>query len=90
MTISVILSEDDKRFIEAQIASGRFDDASEVMSAGLALLEAREARLDVLRAEIQKGLEGPFIPAEEAFERVREKIREVARQQASDRADGRG
>ncbi|WP_443749724.1 type II toxin-antitoxin system ParD family antitoxin [Asticcacaulis solisilvae] len=89
MTISVILSEDHERFIEAQIASGRFADVSEVVSAGVALLEAREARLDVLRAEIQKGLEGPFIPAEEAFEYVREKVRAVARQQAENQRNNR-
>jgi antitoxin ParD1/3/4 len=42
-------------FIEAQVSEGRYDSASDVVQAGLRLLEAQEAELAYLRAEIQKG-----------------------------------
>jgi len=50
--------------IEGLIKSGRYATASEVMCEGLALLEDREqlraAKLEALRAEIQKGIDsGP-------------------------------
>jgi len=87
MTISVTLDERDEAFIASQIASGRFKDKSEVICAGLRLLEADEARTEALRVEIRKGLEGSFIPAEEAFAHVREKIAEVARQKEANQMD---
>jgi len=54
-------------FIEGLIESGRYSTASEVMRDGLRLIEEREerrkAKLEALRAEIQKGLDSG--PAEE-------------------------
>jgi antitoxin ParD1/3/4 len=48
-------------FVEQQVASGAFPDASEVVSAGLRLLQhradRRAARLERLRAAIQVGLD---------------------------------
>ncbi len=48
-------------FVEQQVASGAFPDASEVVSAGLRLLQHRAdrkaARLARLRAAIQVGLD---------------------------------
>jgi antitoxin ParD1/3/4 len=44
-------------FIEAQVEQGRYASASDVVRAGLRLLEEREAHLVALRAEIIKGEE---------------------------------
>ena len=52
---SVALSERFDQFIDRQIESGRFSNASEVVRAGLRLLEIEEARFEELRAEIAKG-----------------------------------
>jgi antitoxin ParD1/3/4 len=53
--------------IEGLIESGRYATASEVLRDGLRLIEEREqrrqAKLDALRAEIQKGIDSG--PAEE-------------------------
>jgi antitoxin ParD1/3/4 len=54
-------------FIEGLLETGRYSTASEVMREGLRLLEEREerrqAKLEALRAEIQKGFDSG--PAEE-------------------------
>ena len=42
-------------FVETQMALGRYGSASEVMRAGLRLLEEREARLEALRAALVEG-----------------------------------
>jgi antitoxin ParD1/3/4 len=42
-------------FIDAEIATGRYGSASEVVRASLRLLEEREARLNALRAALAEG-----------------------------------
>lgn len=63
--------------IDSLIESGRYSTASEVMREGLRLVEEREerrkAKLEALRAEIQKGLDSG--PAEEVD--IREMIEAV-------------
>lgn len=44
-------------FIAAQLASGRYKDADEVVRDGLRLLEDRERKLSSLDAAITRGLE---------------------------------
>ncbi|MFN0113357.1 MAG: type II toxin-antitoxin system ParD family antitoxin [Paracoccaceae bacterium] len=58
---SVALGDHFVKLIEEQVASGRYASASEVVRAGLRLLEEREARLEELRAEIRKGEESGWI-----------------------------
>lgn len=54
---SIALGEHFNEFIAAQIASGRYQSASEVVRAGLRRLEDDEEKLQALRAEIAKGRE---------------------------------
>jgi antitoxin ParD1/3/4 len=57
---SIALGEHFQRFVEAQVSQGRFGSTSEVVRAGLRLLEERETRLAALRGAIQQGLDsGP-------------------------------
>ena len=56
-------------FVEEQVAEGHFGSASEVVQAGLRLLEEQEAKLALLRAALVEGEQsGPARPFdEEAF-----------------------
>lgn len=50
-------------FVEELVSTSRYGNASEVIRAGLRLLEEREAKLLALRRAIQEGLEsGPAEP----------------------------
>ncbi|MDG3443432.1 type II toxin-antitoxin system ParD family antitoxin [Nitrospirillum amazonense] len=52
---SVSLGEHFTQFVETQVAQGRYGSASDVMRAGLRLLEEREAKLAALRAALDEG-----------------------------------
>jgi antitoxin ParD1/3/4 len=52
---SISLGDHFAKFIEQQIAGGRFSSASDVVRAGLRLLEEHEARLAALRAALVEG-----------------------------------
>lgn len=71
---SVALGDHFQHFIEAQIAQGRFGSASEVVRAGLRLLEERETQLQRLRQAIKHGIDsGPAEPfAFDAFIETKE------------------
>jgi antitoxin ParD1/3/4 len=60
---SIALGEHFASFVEEQVSQGRYGNMSEVVRAGLRLLEEREAKLKALRAAIDEGLESG--PAEE-------------------------
>jgi len=64
MATSYSIGKHFEGFIQTLLESGRYSTASEVMRDGLRLIEEREerrkAKLEALRAEIQKGLDsGP-------------------------------
>jgi antitoxin ParD1/3/4 len=71
---SVALGDHFQDFIETQIAQGRFGSASEVVRAGLRLLEERETHLEHLRRAIKDGIDsGPAEPfAFDAFNEAEE------------------
>jgi antitoxin ParD1/3/4 len=77
MTISLKLDDDDRERIERQLASGRFADASAVVSAGLELLDeldgARDGWLDVeIPARFADAEQNPdrLISGDEVFGRL--------------------
>lgn len=49
--ISISVSDEEREFIDSQIAAGRYADDKELLHAGIAALE-REERLQELRARI--------------------------------------
>lgn len=55
-TTSISLGDHFTGFIEAQVASGRFGSASEVVRAGLRSLEERESKRQALQKAITDGL----------------------------------
>lgn len=78
MPTSVALGNHFESFVKEQVQRGRFNNASEVVRAGLRLLEEREERkqleLEALRAEIAAGVaSGRGKPAEEVFARLEAK-----------------
>ncbi len=82
MPSSYVLGEHFETFVKAQMASGRYNNASEVIRAGLRLLEdaeiVRQKRLEELRAQIQEGLDdvaaGRVHSVEEVFDELRRLI----------------
>lgn len=78
MPTSVALGQHFETFVRSQVESGQFNNVSEVVRAGLRLLEQLEQRnqleLESLRAEIAAGrASGPTRPAEEVFDRLEAK-----------------
>ena len=60
---SVSLGDHLTDFIETQVAAGRYGSASDVVRAGLRLLEDQETKLAALRAALVEGEEsGPSTP----------------------------
>jgi antitoxin ParD1/3/4 len=74
---SITLGDHFNDFIAHEIASGRFGTTSEVVRAGLRLLEFEEKKLEALRAAIDEGDASPEsedIDGEEVFARLRGKF----------------
>jgi antitoxin ParD1/3/4 len=71
---SIVVSDHFATFIEQRVAQGRYGSASEVVAAGLRLLEEQETKLEALRAALiegeQSGLATPF-DVEEFLEDMR-------------------
>ena len=49
------------QFVSSQVSVGRYKNVSEVIRAGLRLLEDEESKAIALRNAIQKGLESPRV-----------------------------
>lgn len=58
---SISLGDYFEQFVYSQVSEGRYKNVSEVIRAGLRLLEDEESKTLALRAEIQKGLNSPRV-----------------------------
>ena len=78
MPTSVALSSHFETFVRNQVESGRYNNASEVVRAGLRLLEDQqkqsELQLEAMKAAIAAGLaSGRSIPGDQVFDRLEAK-----------------
>jgi antitoxin ParD1/3/4 len=79
--MNISLTEELEELVQRKVASGRYTSASEVVRAGLRLLEQedelRETRLAAVRAEVQAGIDqaerGELVDGEEAMARVKKR-----------------
>ena len=73
-----LISEELKAFIEREIASGKYRNEEEVVSAALRLLQERERKLEFLQADLLEGVSeldgGERLSGEEVFRELREQI----------------
>ena len=60
-TVTVTLGPHYERFIQSNIAGGRYNNVSEVIRAGLRRLEEDEMRLAALRSAIDEGDASPDV-----------------------------
>ena len=58
---SISLGSHFDEFIKSQVSDGRYKNVSEVIRAGLRILEDEESKTKALKAAIQKGLDSPSI-----------------------------
>lgn len=58
---SVSLGNYFDQFVQTQVSAGRYKNVSEVIRAGLRLLENEESKIITLRNAIQKGLDSPLV-----------------------------
>ncbi len=81
MASSYTLGTHFESFVQDQLASGRYNNASEVLRDGLRLLEDRERRVAALDAAIGRGLDdvqaGRTKPAAEVFDRLEAKYSQM-------------
>ena len=87
MPTSVALSPHFETFIRDQVSSGRYNNVSEVVRAGLRLLEDTERQqaiqLQVLKNDIAAGkASGAALAAEPVFDRLQAKYAQQATRQA--------
>jgi antitoxin ParD1/3/4 len=86
MPSSYTLGRHFESFIQSQLASGRYNNASEIVRDGLRLLEDRERRLAALDGALTKGMDdiqaGRVTPAETVFDDLERKYRRMDRDAA--------
>jgi putative addiction module CopG family antidote len=71
--MSVDLSPENEQFIDSVVAQGAYHDRKQALDEAVQLLREREH----LRREIQKGLDGEPIPAEEVYRHLEMRLEEI-------------
>lgn len=72
--ITVTLGKQQEK-LDAMLATGEYESASEVMRAALGALDRERRALDeMMRRKVQEALDDPrpYVPIDEAFRRIRE------------------
>jgi antitoxin ParD1/3/4 len=69
---SISLNSHFDAFITERVKNGRYGSASEVIRAGLRLLESNETKLDTLRAMLSEGEKSGF--ADYSYEKLIQKL----------------
>ena len=82
MPSSYTLGKHFESFVQAQLASGRYNNASEVLRDALRLMEERERRLAALDAVLERSIAdseaGRVRDADEVFDRLEAKYTRMA------------
>jgi len=82
MPSSYTLGKHFETFVQTQLASGRYNNASEVVRDALRLMEDRERKLAALDASLERGMEdiqaGRVQDAETVFDRLEKKYSKLA------------
>lgn len=83
MPTSVALSPHFESFVKQQVSTGRFNNVSEVVRAGLRLLEDQEQlkslKMQELRSAVEAGAaSGAGVNADSVFDRLEQKYRKSA------------
>lgn len=78
MPTSVALSSHFEKFVRRQVESGRYNNVSEVVRAGLRMLEDAQTRQVLLQKELHDAIvaglvSGSDLPADDVFDRLEEK-----------------
>ncbi|QEC44578.1 type II toxin-antitoxin system ParD family antitoxin [Pseudobacter ginsenosidimutans] len=58
---SISLGDHFENFVDSKVSTGRFKNASEVIRAGLRLLEEEETKIVALQKAIDEGFESGFV-----------------------------
>jgi antitoxin ParD1/3/4 len=80
--MNVSLTPQLEEFINEEVRSGRYKSASEVVRAGLRLIQLRDAKLEALRRDIQERLEPPLLEGLESGKAIpltRKDVKKVRR-----------
>ena len=70
-TTSVALGTYFENFIKTKVSQGRYSNASEVIRAGLRLLEENEERIVALKAAINEGMESGIAESFDSCEHLK-------------------
>ena len=81
--MNVSLTPELERYVQAKVASGMYNSASEVVREGLRLLVEREvlheSRLEDVRQKVARGLadarSGKFVDGSKAYKKLQQRIR---------------
>jgi len=72
--MSIALPPDVQKFVEQEVASGAYKSPDDLITAAVELLRQHQSRLAQLKTDIEEGLQGEGIPAEQVFADLRAKF----------------